>query len=137
MLQNLAPGRRVLVGRDRTPMQVEAFRGGRRPRLKLRGVDTRDAAAALRGAHVRVPLNQAAPLAEGRYYAAELVGVRVAAVDGEALGTVREVLVTGSNDVYVVRGAGGELLIPAIADVVQAFDAERRVMTVDLLPGMR
>ena len=50
---------------------------------------------------------------------------------------MREVLFTGSNDVYLVRGPDGEVLVPAIPDVVQAFDPERRVLTIDLIEGLR
>ena len=46
-----------------------------------------------------VPLTQAVPLPEGSYYGAELIGVRVVAETGEPVGTLREVIATGSNDV--------------------------------------
>ena len=44
---------------------------------------------------------------------------------------------TGSNDVYIVSGEGGEILIPALADVVQDIDLERGVMVVSLPEGLR
>ena len=137
MLANLEAGRRVYVGPNREPIEVEAFHPGIKPRLKLRGVRTREEARDMRGAEISIPLAEAAPLTEGSYYGVELIGVRVVANTGEAIGTVREVMVTGSNDVYLVRGAAGEVLVPAIPDVVQDFDPEERVLTIELIEGLR
>ena len=137
MLANLEAGRRVYVGTNREPIEVEAFHPGIKPRLKLRGVRTREEARDMRGAEISIPLAEAAPLTEGSYYGVELIGVRVVANTGEAIGTVREVMVTGSNDVYLVRGAAGEVLVPAIPDVVQDFDPEERVLTIELIEGLR
>ena len=137
VLANLEAGRLVYVGPNREPTEIKAFHPGVKPRLELRGVRTREEARDLRGAEIAVPLAEAVPLADGHFYGAELIGVRVAAIDGEPVGTLREVIATGSNDVYVVRGPEGELLVPAISDVVQDFDPERRVLTIDLIEGLR
>ena len=58
-------------------------------------------------------------------------------MESEDLGEVAEILETGSNDVYIVSGEGGEILIPALADVVQDIDLERGVMVVSLPEGLR
>lgn len=137
VLANLKAGRRVYVGPNRDATEITAFHPGVKPRLELRGVHTREEARDLRGAEIAVPLDEAAPLPDGSYYGVELIGVRVEAGSGEPIGTLREVLSTGSNDVYLVRGPGGEVLVPAIPDVVQAFDPERRVLTIDLIEGLR
>ncbi len=137
VLANLAAGRRVYIGPNRDPIEIEAFHPGVKPRVRLQGVYTRDEARDLRGAEIVVPLTEAEPLPDGSYYGAELIGVRVVAVGGEPVGTIREVITTGSNDVYVVSGPDGEVLVPAIRDVVQDFDPERRVLTIELIEGLR
>ena len=137
VLANLEAGRRVYVGPNRNPTAIEDFHPGIKPRLKLRGVHTREEARDLRGAEIAVPLGEAVPLADGSYYGVELIGVRVETGSGEPIGTLREVLATGSNDVYLVRGPEGEVLVPAISDVVQDFDPDRRVLTIDLIEGLR
>ena len=137
MLGNLEAGRRVYVGPSRTPTAVVAFHSGVKPRLKLQGIETREEARDMRGAEIAVPLTEAVPLPDGSYYEAEMIGVRVVALTGESIGILREVIATGSNDVYVVRGPDGEVLVPAIADVVQGFDPERRELTVELIEGLR
>lgn len=127
----------VLVGEPPQLRRVERHRLDReRVILKLAGIDDRSAAEALRGALVQVPLDQAVKLPAGSYYWHEIVGLRVQDTHGRLLGHVAEVLPTGSNDVYVVRSREGELLLPAIKDVVLDIDRERGVMTVELIPGL-
>jgi 16S rRNA processing protein RimM len=104
--------------------------------LKLAGCDDRDAADLLRGMLVQIPVEEAVPLEEGEHYYFQVVGVRVETESGEWLGQVAEVLETGANDVYLVRGPRGEILVPAITDVVRALDVEEGRMVVRLLPGM-
>ena len=78
--------------------------------LKLEGIDDR------------------ATLPPGSYYTDELIGLTVVDPEGRLLGTLEEVLETGANDVYVVRGPRGETLLPAVDDVVLEVDLERRRM---------
>jgi len=104
--------------------------------LKLGGCDDRNDADELRGMLVQVPLDRAVPLGEGEYYHFQLIGVRVEVESGGWLGQVVQVLETGANDVYVVRGPYGEVLLPAVGDVVLELDLELKRMVVRLLPGM-
>ena len=104
--------------------------------LKLGGCDDRNGAEELRGQLVQIPTEEAVPLEEGEYYDFQLIGVKVEAESGESLGQVVEVLKTGANDVYVVRGSWGEVLLPAVKDVVLKLDIEARQMVVNLLPGL-
>ncbi|MEE9616072.1 MAG: ribosome maturation factor RimM [Anaerolineae bacterium] len=104
--------------------------------LKLGGCDDRNGAEELRGQLVQIPTEEAVPLEEGEYYDFQLIGVNVEAESGESLGQVVEVLKTGANDVYIVRGSWGEVLLPAVKDVVLKLDIEARQMVVNLLPGL-
>ena len=104
--------------------------------LKLGGCDDRDAAGGLRGMLVQVPLEDAVPLEEGEYYHFQLMGLRVETEDGQWLGQLVEVLSTGANDVYIVRGPHGELLLPAVDDVVLELDLASKRMVVRLMRGM-
>ena len=104
--------------------------------LKLTGCDDRDAADELRGMLVQIPIEEAVPLEEGEYYLFQLVGVRVDTEDGEWLGQVVDVIETGANDVYVVRGPRGEALLPAVDDVILELDLKSKQMVVRLLPGL-
>ena len=104
--------------------------------LKLGGCDDRNGADELRGMLVQVPIEQAVPLEEGEYYHFQLIGMKVETESGEHLGQIVEVLETGANDVYVVRGAQGEVLLPAVDDVILDLDLDLKRMIVRLLPEM-
>ncbi len=118
--------------------KVERLRQGKRVLLlKLEGCNDREAADQLRDLLVQIPIEDAVPLENGEYYLHQLIGVVVETDEGEELGEVVDVLETGANDVYVVRGPSGELLVPAIGDVVQELDLEARRLVIRLLPGLR
>jgi 16S rRNA processing protein RimM len=104
--------------------------------LQLADVRDRNAAEALRGQLVYIAREDAVPLQPGEYYEYQIVGLRVVTVEGEALGQVVEVLATGANDVYVVQGPRGEVLLPARVQVIRQIDVDAGVMTVSLLPGL-
>lgn len=116
--------------------RVAPHRGHDEVILDLDGITDRDAAEKLRGWFVQVPRSEAWRLPRGRYYWDQIVGLRVVTTEGEEIGTVAEILETGANDVYVVKGDGPERLIPAIKQVVKQIAPEQGEMVVELLPGM-
>ncbi|WP_406678297.1 ribosome maturation factor RimM [Moorella sp. ACPs] len=134
------PGTRMLLqlGEEIRPVTIAGARPhGRHLILKLAEVNDCDQAGALRGAVLKVEPWEVEPLPEGHYYIFQLVGSRVYTTGGEFLGTLTEVLTTGANDVYVVKGTGKkEILIPALKDVVRKIDLARREITVALPPGL-
>jgi 16S rRNA processing protein RimM len=122
----------IHLGPGREEWTVERTRPhGKHVLLKLRGVDDADAASELRGREAFVPRTEAMPLPAGHYLLEDLVGVDVATADGKKVGTVADVLRTGSNDVYVVRTARGEVLVPGIRDAVLELDLSARRMVID------
>ena len=105
--------------------------------LRFDGISSPAAAGRLSGQWLTVPRDAVESLPEGEYFHFQLIGLRVVTVEGETLGAVSEIIETGSNDVYVVNGPAEQVLIPAIASVVQRVDLESGVMTVKLMDGMR
>jgi 16S rRNA processing protein RimM len=132
---HFAPGRRLWAGE--ATYEVEASRP-QKGLLLLRLIDvtTVEAAKKLRGCLLSLPESELARLPEGEYYAYQLIGLDVYDDKGGHLGKVAAVLPTGSNDVYVVEGARGELLLPAIDDVIVEVDMAGRRMVVSLMDGM-
>jgi 16S rRNA processing protein RimM len=118
------------------PVRVRESRWqGRNLFLQLEGIDTRNDAEALAGEELLVP--EAAPLnEEGVYYQHDILGMQVRDLEGEVLGEVTDIFSTGSNDVYVIRGERGELLLPALDDVVREVDIASKTMTVELMEGL-
>ena len=104
--------------------------------VKLTGCDDRNAAEAFRDMIAYIAAQDTAPLLEGEYYFHQIIGMQVETEEGMSLGHVVQILQTGANDVYMVEGACGEILIPAIEDVVRLVDVAVNRMTVRLLPGM-
>lgn len=128
---------RVYAGAERRAMDVERLaRRGRFYTLKLRGIDTVDSADALRAATVSIPRSKAPPLPAGRYYVTEILGLEAVTTNGRILGPVVDVLTTGANDVYVVRGARSEILIPAIREVIVALDPPAGILQIEPIPGL-
>ena len=103
--------------------------------VHVTGFDSADAARALVGKTVSV---RSADAPQGWDDGEpDLVGVLVVDEERGALGSIEEVIVTGANDVWVVRGeAFGEVLIPVIDDVVLDFDEATDTVSVRLLPGL-
>jgi len=106
--------------------------------LKFEEIADRDTAERLRGKDVQVKTDEALALPKGQFYWHQVIGLQVQdAATGESLGTIVEILETGANDVYVVRAEGaGELLIPAIKNVVKQIDLVQGRMLIEPLPGM-
>ncbi len=105
--------------------------------VTLTGTTSREAAEELRSSYLLVPIAEAIPLEEDEYYYYQLEGLEVVSDEGERLGTIREVLETGANQVFVVDGPAGELLLPNTEEVVLEVDLEAGRMTVHLLAGLR
>lgn len=104
--------------------------------VRLEGYDDRTAVEALRGLWLQVPRSALPPLPPDEHYIFDLIGVRVAVVDGEELGEISEILFTGANEVFVVNGPRGELLIPYISDVVASEDIPGGRLVVHRFPGL-
>jgi len=104
--------------------------------LKLADCEDRDAANELRNMLLQIPFKDAVSLDAGEHYSFQIVGLEVVTDTGVALGRVVEILETGANDVYVVTGSYGELLLPAITDVILKLDLQDGRMTVHLIPGL-
>lgn len=132
---NLQRGSRVYAG-DRQ-LTITASREDRGAwLLTFSGVTDRQAAEALRGALLEAPDDAIRRDDPESYFLYELIGLEVVTPEGRSLGRVTEVLQPGANDVYVVDGPAGEVLVPAIADVVQQVDLAAGRIIITPLSGM-
>ena len=94
----------------------------------LEGLADRERAAALKGMEVAVPRDAFPETDEGEYYWADLIGLKVANLQGDELGEVAEVFSNGAQDVLRVVEDGHERLIPFVAAVVGRVDlADARI----------
>jgi 16S rRNA processing protein RimM len=141
--ERIVPGTQLYVGPDPEDMSSAILYRVTKSRkhqqyliLQLEGVAERDAADALRQQYVMVAFEDAVPLEEDEFYLYQVIGLAVYTVDDEPLGRVAEVIETGANDVYVVQGPRGEILLPAIDECVVDMDFEAGTMTVQLMDGL-
>lgn len=132
-----APGRELVLGDEEgeadesaPTLQVEDAREFKRGLLlKLAGVDTRTEAEDLARRYLLVPLESLVPLGEGEVFYHQLLGALVETVEGEAIGTVREVYETAPAHLLEVESPGGHRhLIPFTERVVRSVEPGSRVV---------
>jgi 16S rRNA processing protein RimM len=105
-------------------LQSVRFHGGL-ALLKIKGVNTPEQANALRGEKVRVSGEDVRPLEEGEFFYYQLVGLTAFSEEGTELGTLVDIIETGTNDVLVIKQSNGEeLLVPNHPDFVPAIEPE-------------
>lgn len=104
--------------------------------LKFKGIDTMNEAELLKNSLLKIDRKDALPLKKDEYYQCDLYGLRVVTDTGRDLGKLTDILMTGSNDVYVVRNEEKEILIPAIKQCILKVDLEVGEMLIHLLEGL-
>jgi 16S rRNA processing protein RimM len=105
--------------------------GGKVLIAKLQGVADRTAAEKCKGLLIAVPRDSLPEQPEGEYYWSDLVGMSVENLAGEKFGIVDSLLETGANEVLVVKGEGGEKLIPFIDSVIKQVSLKDKTIRVD------
>lgn len=101
--------------------------------MKCQGVETMNDADLLRGKKVLINSEDLPKLGEGEYYVADLIGLPVLDVAGTQLGTLKDVISTGSNDVYVIAvPEGKDILVPALKKHVKEINVHDRRIVVEL-----
>jgi len=85
---------------------------------------------------VEIQHNQENPPPEEQFYHDQIIGLQVKTTGGEIIGTVTDILSGISNDNYIVRSPAGEVLIPAIEDVVKSIDLDKREVVIEAIEGL-
>lgn len=105
--------------------------------LKFKGLDNINDIEKYRQKSLYVTRKNAVRLQRDEYFIADLIGLKVQDEDGKELGTVKDVIETGANDVYEVEMADGKsLLLPAIKQCILNVDVENGTMQVHVLEGL-
>jgi 16S rRNA processing protein RimM len=132
------PGARLfLTEGDGEPLTVSQSRPHRdRLLVSFEEVTDRDGAEHLRGRYLFVPAEWAPALPEGEFWVHQLVGATVRTVGGRTVGRIRDIVHTPANDVWVVGGKQGEMLVPALKDVVEQVDVDAGTVVINEVPGL-
>ena len=106
--------------------------------LKLKGIDNMTDGELFKGGLIKIERKDSLPLKEDEYYISDLFDLEVYTEEGRHLGKIKDVIYTGSNDVYVVERIDGntDLLLPAIKQVVKSGQIEEKKTIVQLVEGL-
>ena len=126
----------ALLDEDRRELKIEkAWFQNERIVLKFSGVNTIEAAEELRNAEICVPESDAVELEDGEFFDWQLEGCEAVTIDGETLGTVKELMRTGGTEILVVKG-DREYLIPFAESICTKVDVENKRIVVDPPEGL-
>jgi len=103
--------------------------------LKLEGVNTLEDSEQYRGARVYIDKSHLSRKEAGEYFWFELIGIKAYSTTGELIGTLKHVLSTRSNDIFVIEKEKKEILVPAIDGVVKEIDLESQRMIISEMEG--
>ena len=133
----LAEFDRLFIGKNKDELIIERYRVFKNMVIaKIEGVDTPEAAEKLRNKLLYMHRDDL-ELDDDTYFIQDLIGIEVRDADsGKVYGTISDVMQTGANDVYVIKGSDREYLVPAIADVVVSTDIDESIMTIRPLDGL-
>ncbi len=129
----------VYLGPDYTPYAIKEVRPykGNMVLLKVAGITNATAAEALRDHDLCIPADQLAKLPPDFYYQHDILGLVVEKLNGQAVGTIVDIMPTGGNDVYVIKASDGkQFLIPAVKAIIKQVDLIRRVMYIEPIGGL-
>ena len=132
--ENLCDYARWWVRRDNAARELEVLDSalhGATVVAQLAGIDSREAAALLKGSEIAVPREALPAAEEGEHYWADLIGLEVVNVQGEVLGKVSGHFSNGAHDVMRVERDGAEQLLPYVEAVIRKVDMPGRRITVD------
>lgn len=127
----------LYIGSEKQPFDVEAARVHKNMALiKLKNIDTVETATSLRNKIIYIDRDDV-ELDEDTYFIQDLIGITVKDADsGEVYGKIKDVLQTGANDVYEVKGDERTYLVPSIEQVVIETDIENSLMLIRPLEGL-
>lgn len=104
--------------------------------LDVDEIENIERAEETRGCHILIDKAKLKKLPDGEYYQYELIGLDVISVSGKKFGKIKELISTGSNDVFIVREGKQEHLVPALKDIIKKIDFEKRQIIIEPIDGM-
>ena len=126
------------TGKEKLTLEIEGVKFFKNIAiLKFKGIDDINDVEKYRKMGLWIKREQSPPLKKGEYFVADLIGLEVFTDDGKQFGTLKDVMQTGANDVYIIESQEhGEVLIPAIKDCILGVDIANNRMDIHLLDGL-
>ncbi len=132
--ENILYYKRWNLSLDGKQLEVALSQGHRQSKgivALIDGFNERTASEQLIGAEISVGRDELKSLKPGEYYWSDLIGCQVINLEGELLGEVEDMIETGANDVMVVKGEGGERLLPFVDPWLVEVELEKKRITVE------
>lgn len=130
---SLKTGKTVFIGKKKEAYTLRSVRGmDQNYLIAFENLEDCDQVGHMRNAVLYLQSSELSRPQKGTHYPHEVLDMQVVDEAGKVLGKLVEVLVTGANEVYVIKNAEDEeeILLPAIKDVILSVDEEKRVITV-------
>ena len=126
------------TGREMLPLEIQNVKFFKQfAILKFKGIDNINDIEKYRGKSLMIDREDAVDLDEDEYFIADMIGMKVCTEDGSEFGTLKDVMETGANDVYIIDSLEhGEVLIPAIRECIFDVDMDEERMTIHLMEGL-
>lgn len=126
------------TGKETMPLEIQSVKFFKQfVILKFKGIDNINDIEKYKRCSLYVTREHAVPLEEDEYFIADMIGMEVCTEDGNIFGTLKDVIETGANDVYVIESAEqGEVLVPAIKECIRSVDIEKGQMMIHLMDGL-
>ncbi len=126
------------TGKETMPLEIQSVKFFKQfVILKFKGIDNINDIEKYKRCSLYVTREHAVPLEEDEYFIADMIGMEVCTEDGNIFGTLKDVIETGANDVYVIENAEhGEVLVPAIKECIRSVDIEKGQMMIHLMDGL-
>lgn len=126
------------LGKEKMELEIQSVRFFKNMViLKFKGIDNINDIEKYKGKDLLIQRKDAVKLDEDEYFICDIIGSKVVTEDGEEVGSLKEVLQTGANDVYVVTTPDKkEILLPVIKDCVLDVNTEEKIVTVHLMAGI-
>jgi 16S rRNA processing protein RimM len=138
--ERFAAGHRLYLDMKEGPLKLTVERARQHKGfllVKFAGYDNINDVLNFRDHELMVTEKDQQPLEDGQYYYRQIIGLTVKTLEGEELGTIKEIMAPGANDVWVVdRPDKADLLLPVIDDVVKKVDLENHQVLVELMEGL-
>lgn len=125
-------------GKESIPVTVETARLHKNSYiLKFKQFQDINEVERMKGWSLKINKDQLLELPEHEFYYYEIIGCQVVTEEGEAIGSITEILSPGANDVWVVQPPKGKpVYIPYIEDVVKQVDVANKRVVIHLMEGL-
>ena len=126
------------TGREKKSLEVQGVKFFKQfVILKFKGIDNINDIERYKRCPLLVERKDAVELEEDEYFIADMIGIEVVTEDDKPFGTLKDVMETGANDVYVIdTDEHGEVLVPAIRECILDVDIENQKMKIHLMDGL-